>query len=88
MTLADRLEQNKNQRQQAKEDGNQALLLGLLVMSGLLMVGHMAATTHQSLRTIFKNLCRRGAKELAKDDVQHVAEATGNALSDSKSNER
>lgn len=85
MTLQDKIESNKARREQAKEDGNQALLLGLLVVGGLLMMTHAAATMHRSLKDVFKTLCQK----MARDDVQHVAEATGNAFSDKRdSNER
>ena len=75
-TLKERLEYNQIQRQQAKEDGNQTLLLGLMVVGGLLMLSHAAMTAHHSLKEVFKSLCGK----MARDDVQHVAEATGNAL--------
>jgi len=90
---------NRDQIEQAKENGNTSLVFGLLIVGGLLFAGHSMLTQmhhfHRSMKDIFRSLVSRNAirqvgKELAKDDIQKVAESTGNALgmNHDKQNER
>ena len=90
--------ENRLKQQQAKEEGNTNLLFGLVLMGCLLFAGHTMLThmhhVHRSLRGIFESLTKRKGiqqlgRTLAKEDVQKVAESTGNAMGfNNKENER
>ena len=88
---------NRLKQQQAKEEGNTNLLFGLIVLGCLLFAGHTLLThlnhVRRSLKDIFRSLVDRKAvrqvgRELAKDEVQKVAESTSNALNFDKEKER
>ena len=90
--------ENRLKQQKAKEEGNTNLLLGLMLIGCLLFAGHTMLThvhhVRRSLKGIFESLTKRkGIQELgrvlAKEDVQKVAESTGNAMGfNDKENER
>ncbi len=97
--LSRKVVENRLKQQEAKDNGNTGLLFGLLIVGGLLFAGHSMLTQmhhfHRSMKDIFRSLVSRNTvrqvgRELAKENIQKVAESTGNALgmNNDKQNER
>ena len=81
--LSRKVVENRLKQQQAKENGNMNALLCLMLVGGLLFAGHSMLTQmshlHRSMKDIFRSLVSRNTvkqvgNELAKEEVQKVAE--------------
>lgn len=70
--LRDRLAQNEFQRQQAKENNNYALLIGLFCVGCALMTQYIACSAHYSLKEFFMRLKGNIAREEVRELGPHV----------------
>lgn len=70
--LADKIQQNDIKKQQAKDDGNQALLIGLMLVGGFLMMSHAAVSMPHSLKGLFRRLSKNISSEEAREIGPHI----------------